>query len=73
VVVVQEVERPMTTKRFLLDLLDAEEFRARAGQVEAIKLFGESISALESWKQIKLNDIDKARRLVESCPDEPVR
>jgi hypothetical protein len=61
----------MTTKRFLLDLLDAEERRIRGEHTEDIQMWGESIAALASYQQIKLNDIDKARRLVESCPDEP--
>jgi hypothetical protein len=34
-------------------------------------MWGESIAGLAAYQQIKLNDIDKARRLVESCPDEP--
>jgi hypothetical protein len=61
----------MTTKRFLLDLIDAEERRVRNGQEENIKMWGESIAGLAAYQQIKLNDIDKARRLVESGPDEP--
>jgi hypothetical protein len=61
----------MTTKRLLLDLLDAEEFRIRSGQDKIAQEFGNAISNLAAYNQIKLNDIERARQLVEKGPDEP--
>lgn len=61
----------MTTKRFLLDLLDAEERRVRDGQDEVIKTWGDTITTLASYRQIKLNYIEKARRFVEKGHEEP--
>jgi hypothetical protein len=61
----------MTTKRFLLDLLDADEFRIRDGQDKTAQQFGNAISNLAAYKQIKLNDIDRARAWIEKVPDKP--
>lgn len=63
----------MSTKRFLLDLLDAKEFALRHGtDEEARKMRYElEIPNMAAWKQIQLATVEKARRLVEKGPDEP--
>lgn len=63
----------MTTKLFLLDLLDEKESKLRNGTDSEARKMSDylSISSMAAWKQIKLADIEKARRLVEKGPDEP--
>lgn len=64
----------MTTKRFLLDLLDAKESQLRDGTDNDLRKVreyaGDHGSTLASWKQIQLATVEKARRLVEKGPDE---
>ena len=56
----------MTTKRWLLDLIDEEEKRVR----EDYRMNWKSYEEQKKFDG-KILDIDSARRLVEKGPDEP--
>lgn len=63
----------MTTKQWLLDVLEVKESQLRSGtDSEAQKMIDYlKITNFSAWKQIQLSNVEKARRLIELGHDEP--